>query len=119
MSAQALNAEELYSSTANSLGLRSRVSRQSLMKAALRRATSILAPASESQVLRFAATPLAFLNLGPAEWEGALEDLIVYGDILELHRLTSDGWTAPEIVLRPAPPSFVKRSNGDYVIIGI
>lgn len=119
MSAQGLNVEQLYVVTANSLGLRSNASRQSLAKAALRRAASILAPASEKQVLRFAATPLSFLNLSEDEWEAALEGLIVYGDILELHRLTSDGWSAPDNVLRPAPPSFVKRSNGDFVIIGI
>jgi hypothetical protein len=119
MSPQALNPEQLYAATANSLGLQNGASRQSLAKAAIRRAASILAPASENQVIRFAATPLTFLSFDEAEWEAALEDLIVYGDILELHRLTSDGWSAPELVLRPAPPSFVKRSNGDFVILGI
>jgi hypothetical protein len=57
--------------------------------------------------------------MGEDVWENALEDLIVYGDVLELNRLSTDGWSAPELALRPAPQSFVKRSNGDFVILGI
>jgi hypothetical protein len=119
MTVQLLTPEDLVHTTAASLGFGADAPIAALIKAALRRAAFVLAPATRTVILRFATAPLAVLGVTDEAVESALEDLIVYGDILELHRLRSDPWGTPDLILRPAPPSFVKRANGDIVIVGI
>lgn len=90
-----------------------------LLAQALRRASALLAPASAGDLLRFVWEPLDELGIDRPTVEAALEDRISYGDILEMRRLDSDPWDAPERVLRPAPPAYVHRTNGDYILLGV
>ena len=67
----------------------------------------------------------SFAGLGHAREELApvvehtLEELIVYGDILEMRDADDDHWSRSALVLRPAPPSFIERKNGSIVVIGV
>ena len=40
--------------------------------------------------------------------EAALDELTVYGDVLEMRRLPQDAWGMPTQVFRPAPPTSSK-----------
>jgi hypothetical protein len=52
--------------------------------------------------------------------ERITEDLIVFGDILEMRAAPNDSTLNPTgFILRPAPPSFVARRNGSLAILGI
>ncbi len=72
-----------------------------------------------SQVLRFARDPLEAFEISAEDLDNALEELITFGDVLEMGRLPDEPWGTPAIVLRPAPPTFIKRANGDFIIVGI
>jgi hypothetical protein len=89
-----------------------------LVAQALRRGSALLAPASRSDLIRFVSEPLVELGIDRADVEDVLDGILSYGDILEMRRLDSDPWDAPEQVLRPAPPAFVHRANGDFIILG-
>lgn len=115
---RALRRDEAVAATAASLGSISG-DHQSCIKPALRRAIYWLAPASSSDVVRFAATPLESFAIERAAIEAALEEMLAYGDALEMHKLATDPWGTPEVVIRPAPPSFVQRSDGSIVLLGI
>lgn len=91
----------------------------SVVKAALRRASFILAPCGRNDLLRFVASPLERLGIATETIDDALDELIVYGDLLELHRLDSDPWDAPAVILRPAPPCFVRRQRDEFIILGV
>src|SRR5277367_1215863 len=54
-----------------------------------------------------------------AEVEEILEALLVHGDLLEMMSSAADEWRASDFVLRPAPPTFVRRSDGSIVILGV
>jgi hypothetical protein len=90
---------------------------------ALRRAVHILAPCGKHELEN--AILQSFAGLGPVREELAriveqtLEELIVYGDILEMRDAEDDHWSRSALVLRPAPPSFVARKNGSIVVIGV
>ncbi len=88
------------------------------LRASLRRAVAQLAPCSSADLVRFVAEPLMQLSKVREDVEEALDELLTYGDILEMARLRDDPWDAPTYVLRPAPPSFVERSTGEIVILG-
>ncbi|PKP85868.1 MAG: hypothetical protein CVT80_00035 [Alphaproteobacteria bacterium HGW-Alphaproteobacteria-2] len=90
-----------------------------MLKPALRRAAHILAPAARSDLVRFVADPLAPFGDQREAVNSALEEMIVYGDILAMRRQPLDDWGAPAEVLRPAPPTFVRRSNGEFIILGV
>ena len=92
---------------------------QTCIKQALRRAVYWLAPASSTDIVRFVAKPLEPLGIDRPAIEAMLDDLLVYGDVLEMHKLTTDPWHAPDVVLRPAPPTFVQRSDGSIILLGI
>jgi hypothetical protein len=90
-----------------------------LLKPALRRAAHILAPAARGDLIGFVAEPLAMFGDQRDAVESALDELIVYGDILAMRRRALDRWGTPAEVLRPAPPTFVRRSNGELIILGV
>lgn len=98
----------------------SQSSSETIAAQALRRAVSALAPCSRAEALRFARQPLAGLLSKPDEWfEAVLDALIAYGDILEVTPQDQDDWRIGKLVLRPAPPSFVRRANGDLIVLGV
>lgn len=114
-----LKQNELLQTTGQALGLTAINSATDLLKPALRRAAFILAPASRADLIRFVAEPLTPFGVEREVIEVALEELITYGDILEMRKLDSDNWDAPLYVLRPAPPSFVQRPDGTIIILGV
>lgn len=118
MTVQATTTEALMDITARTLAV-DVSGHEALLKAALRRAAFILAPSTATDIVRFVAQPLQPLGIARDQVEQALDELIVYGDVLELHSLRTDPWGMPAVVLRPAPPCFVKRGSGDFVILGV
>jgi hypothetical protein len=105
--------------TGESLGLTAAHDPSALLKPALRRALFTLAPASSADIVRYVAEPLAPLGVERDAVQTALEELVVYGDALEMRKGPDDPWDAPAVVLRPAPPSFVEREDGTLVILGV
>lgn len=116
---RALTNTEAVAITATSLGQPAESDPSALLKPALRRALFALAPASRADVVRYVAEPLIPLGLDRDAVETALDELVVYGDALEMHKGPDDPWDAPATVLRPAPPSFVEREDGTLVILGV
>jgi hypothetical protein len=116
---RALKQHELLKTTGQALGLAATNSATDLLKPALRRAAFILSPASRADLIRFVAEPLTPLGVTRDQLEETLEELITYGDILEMRKLDSDDWDAPPYVLRPAPPSFVQRPDGTIIVLGV
>ncbi len=114
-----LSSSELLSCAGQGLGVPAAAATGQLLKPALRRAAHILAPAARSDLVRFVADPLAPLGDLREAVDSALEEMIVYGDILAMRRQPLDDWGAPTEVLRPAPPTFVRRSNGEFIILGV
>jgi hypothetical protein len=95
-------------------------SEEAIAAQVIRRAVSALAPCSRAEALRFAREPLAGLIFKEDEWfEAVLDGLIAYGDVLEVTPQDPDAWRTSRLVLRPAPPSFVKRDNGDVILLGV
>jgi hypothetical protein len=95
-----------------------------LIAQALRRGVYILAPCASHELVR--AVTQSFVGIGVEKEQLAervdalLEDLIAYGDILEMRRALEDAWTASNaFLLRPAPPSFVARRNSSIAILGV
>ena len=96
------------------------ISPETVAAQALRRAVSALAPCSRADALRFAREPLAGVVAEGDDWyDAVLDALVAYGDILEVTPQDEDAWRTGRLVLRPAPPSFVRRSNGDLIILGV
>jgi hypothetical protein len=118
---QVLPPNAVLARTAHSLALNGpQVSHQSVAAQALRRAVSALAPCSRTEALRFARQPLAGILAVEDEWfEDILDSLIAYGDVLEVTPQDEDAWRTGKLVLRPPPPSFVRRSSGDLIILGV
>lgn len=115
----ALNASGVLAECASALGATSEPTLTDVLKPALRRAAYLLAPCSAVDLLRFVVEPLSLDQADRELAEDVLEDLIAYGDILEMRKIESDPWDVPPIVLRPAPPTFVMRSSGEAIIIGV
>ena len=115
---RAIARHEAVAATAVSLGSAGS-DPKACIKPALRRAVYWLAAASRADIVRFAATPLEPLGIERAAIEAAFEEMLAYGDALEMHKLATDPWDAPPVVIRPAPPSFVQRSDSSIVLLGI
>ena len=118
---QMLTIDGVFARTAKSLALDgSSISPETIAAQALRRAVSALAPCSRADALRFALQPLTGVIVGDDDWyEEVLDALIAYGDVLEVTPQDTDAWRTGRLVLRPAPPSFVRRINGDLIILGV
>ncbi len=116
---QSLSLSDLLLSIGDGLGVSHPSAIGPLLKPALRRAAHILAPAARSDLLRFVAEPLAAFGDQRDTVESALDEMIVYGDIIAMRRQSLDDWGAPAEVLRPAPPTFVRRNNGEFIILGV
>lgn len=114
-----LSANDLLVATGGALGIAAPGDVTEMLKPALRRAVYVLAPATRSDLVRFVIEPLAAFGELREATEAALDDLIVYGDILEMRRQSQEDWGVPAEVLRPAPPTFVRRANGDVMILGV
>lgn len=115
---RALGHDEVLDLVGETLGL-SNASATDLIKPALRRGLFLLAPCSRADLIQFVGVPLVHLGITRDDVEAKLDDLVVYGDALEMRKLSSDPWDAPPAVLRPAPPSFVKRADGALIILGV
>lgn len=91
-----------------------------LIAQSLRRAVFIATPCSARIARSLVGAALAPLTDTHEDFderiEKVLEDLIATGDILEMRRENTDG---SELVLRPAPPSFVKRGDGTFILLGV
>lgn len=115
---RALTPDEAVDATAAALGAVAGYP-QTCIKPALRRAIYWLAPASNADIVRFVAEPLEPFGIERTAVEAALEELLAYGEAFEMHKLGTDPWDAPDIVIRPAPPSFVQRGDGSIMLLGI
>lgn len=115
---RSLSPSDLLLSIGDGLGVSHPCAISPLLKPALRRAAHILAPAARGDLVRFVAEPLAPFGDQRDAVESALDEMIVYGDILAMRRQSLDSWGAPAEVLRPAPPTFVRRSNDEFIILG-
>lgn len=85
-----------------------------VLRQLLRRDASMLAPAPRSAVLNSVFDALAALNLAEGlidAVETALDDLLTYGDLIEL-RPDHDGGD----VIRPAPPTFVRHGQTIFIL---
>lgn len=116
---RALTPAEAIAITGESLGMSAVQEPLALIKPALRRALFALAPTSRADIVRYVAEPLCPLGIDRDTVESALDELVVYGDALEMRKGPADPWDAPDAVLRPAPPSFVEREDGTLIILGV
>jgi len=114
-----IESAELVSVAASALGLSNSHTVHDLLKPALRRGSYLLAPCSSADLVRFVSDPLAGIEDVRDAVELALEDLIAYGDILEMRKIDGDAWDVPAIVLRPASPAFVLRSPHEAILLGV
>jgi hypothetical protein len=95
-----------------------------LLAQVTRRAIAIMAPCATHELARAVTQSFGGLADGDEAFaqriDRNVEDLIVYGDILEIRESAEGGWSGTKsFVLRPAPPSFVKRKNRSIAILGI
>jgi hypothetical protein len=111
--------------TAQSLGVafeagEAPVLNRKLLAQSIRRTVFNAAPCAAHTLCSLVLTALAPLSDDEetlrTQIEDAIHDLIAAGDILEM-RANSEELTV--IVLRPAPPAFVMRLDGTFIIIGI
>jgi len=121
-----LSQDQALEKVARSLRVRSSPDRPSLttemIAQALRRAVYILGPCVRPALehgVRRSLTGLGVERQQLMDLVGnTLDALLAYGDILEMRPLTNE-WRTSGFILRPAPPSFVARSDGSFVILGV
>lgn len=94
-----------------------------LVAQALRRAVHILAPCSRVRLESAVASSLSGLGVADDEVRtvvgDTLEKLLVFNEILEMRRSAEDRWDEAPLVLRPAPPMFVLRSDQSAILLGV
>jgi hypothetical protein len=95
-------------------------SSNALIAQSLRRSVFLAAPCSTRAAKSLVVTALAPLSDKPDELEmrvaDVLDDMLATGDLLEMRRESANGI---ELVLRPAPPAFVKRDDGTFILLGV
>lgn len=116
-----LNRANCLKYTSRSLGLSdSQQLDNSLIAQALRRAVFIGAPSSSRTVCSLVMNSLGPLSDDPGNLKtliyDIIDDLVNMGDVLEM-RDEIAGET--NFILRPAPPAFVLRSDGTFIIVGV
>ncbi len=93
-----------------------------LVAQALRRACSILAPCARRDLERSVRETLKPIapsgELLPGLVEDALDALLLYRDLLEVHGEEPDMWRESATSIRPSALSFVEREDGSTVILG-
>lgn len=91
-----------------------------LLAQAIRRSVFIAAPCSMRTTRTVVTAALASLTGDAAALEvrvaGVIEDLVATGDLLEMR---ADGPEGTDMLLRPAPPAFVKRKDGTFILLGV
>jgi hypothetical protein len=95
-----------------------------LLAQVARRAIAIMAPCATHELVHAIALSFGALLTDADAFqlrvEDIVEDLIVYGDILEMRDSGEESWSSERnFLLRPAPPSFVTRNDGSVAILGI
>jgi hypothetical protein len=87
----------------------------------IRRAAQVTAPCSKHELVHSVAQSFEGVMTVDEHFaeriERVTEELIVFGDILEMRAAADD--SARGFILRPAPPSFVARRNGSLAILGV
>jgi len=93
------------------------------LAAALRRAAGFLCPCAAPTLVRAVVRPLeglaSDLDAVRVLVEDTLEAMVAHGDLLEQPEIKTDGERKDRVLLYPAPPSFVARSSGAALLLGI
>ena len=118
-----LTPAEVSAKSVETLGLDSTLLDLSSVEAiacALRRAAGFFCPCSRRTLIKTAFEPLRGVHVETdllALVEDTLEALVVHGDLLELCDATQEA--AGNKLLFAAPPSFVRRSSGTIMLLGV
>lgn len=91
-----------------------------LIAQALRRSVFIAAPCSMRTVCSLVMNSLGPLSDEPEKLkiliDDVIDDLVNMGDVLEMrYEIAGE----PNFILRPAPPAFVLRRDGTFIIVGV
>jgi hypothetical protein len=125
ISVAVINRPDALQQTALSLGLLSDAGdtpalNRILIAQSLRRTVYIAAPCDAQTTRSLVEAALVPLSGNPdalnEQIDDALQDIIAMGDVLEMR---SDSGARSDTVLRPAPPAFVARPDGLFLILGI
>ncbi|HVR55655.1 MAG TPA: hypothetical protein VMT72_02360 [Pseudolabrys sp.] len=97
---------------------------EELLAQLARRAVAFTAPCASHELAKVVVQSFAGATFNTEEFtervDRVIEELIVYGDILEMRPAEDGSWSEDKrFVLLPAPPSFVARSNGTVAILGV
>lgn len=88
-----------------------------LIAQSIRRSVFIAAPCNIRTARTLVIAALApLLDDIEARVNDMIEDLIAIGDLLEMRSESDEG---SDILLRPAPPAFVRRKDNTFIILGI
>jgi hypothetical protein len=95
-----------------------------LLAQVIRRAAQVTAPCTKQELVSSVVQSFSGIVTVDEQFTGRIEhvteDLIVFGDILEMRAAPNDLMLNPTgFILRPAPPSFVARRDGSLAILGI
>jgi hypothetical protein len=121
----AISRADALSGVAQSLGLPTSAatvdgSNNALIAQSIRRSVFIAAPCSARIARTLVTTALGPLADDLKEMESrigdVIDDLVAIGDLLEMRRESADG---EELVLRPAPPAFIKRKDQTFILLGV
>lgn len=121
-----ISPERLLRATREALGLKASADHlidDPLLAALLRRTAGILCPCSPSTLRAAVLESLQYLDDGISQLseriDAAVEGLMAVGDLLELSQITIDDPSVKGTWLFAAPPSFVVRSSGSVVLLGL
>lgn len=121
-----LSIEEVHALKVTELGLEPTaldlVSTEALA-AALRRAAGFLCPCSSQTLIRAVVRPLdalvADLEIVRNAVEELLEAMVAHGDLMEQREVVREADARAVTLLYVAPPSFVSRSSGAALVLGV
>ena len=93
------------------------------ISASLRRSASILCPCTSTTLVRDVVEPMFGLIDDLASFRGMvqeiLESMTALGDFIEHNDITEDKVNGSATLLYAAPPSFVARESGAFILLGI
>jgi hypothetical protein len=121
-----LSASEVHEAKVAELGLDATAldlkSTESLA-ASLRRAAGLLCPCAASTLIRAVCQPLdglvADLDAAKQTIEATLEAMVAHGDLLEELDVAAEDVGSRGVLVYAAPPSFVARTSGAALLLGI